>query len=110
MGGAVAGKGLERGNTTMASGSRKLPLLYVLASVTVVLAGLYWARVVLLPVALAVLLTFLLNPVITMLHRWGVPRGPRRGSGRRAGLCRAGRRRRRSYPQWLAQGNLRQIR
>jgi predicted PurR-regulated permease PerM len=59
---------------TMASGSRKLPLLYVLASVTVVLAGLYWARVVLLPVALAVLLTFLLNPVITMLHRWGVPR------------------------------------
>jgi predicted PurR-regulated permease PerM len=58
----------------MASGSRKLPLLYVLASVTVVLAGLYWARVVLLPVALAVLLTFLLNPVITMLHRWGVPR------------------------------------
>lgn len=58
----------------MASGSRKLPLLYVLASVTVVLAGLYWARVVLLPVALAVLLTFVLNPVITMLHRWGVPR------------------------------------
>ena len=58
----------------MASGSRKLPLLYVLASVTVVLAGLYWARVVLLPVALAVLLTFVLNPVITMLHRWGMPR------------------------------------
>lgn len=58
----------------MASASRKLPLLYVLASVTVVLAGLYWARVVLLPVALAVLLTFLLNPVITLLHRWGVPR------------------------------------
>jgi predicted PurR-regulated permease PerM len=58
----------------MVSGSRKLPLLYVLASVTVALAGLYWARVVLLPVALAVLLTFLLNPVITMLHRWGVPR------------------------------------
>jgi predicted PurR-regulated permease PerM len=58
----------------MASASRKLPLVYVLASVTVVLAGLYWARVVLLPVALAVLLTFVLNPVITMLHRWGVPR------------------------------------
>src|SRR4030095_9141698 len=66
--------GLERGNTTMASGNRKLPLLYVLASVTVVLAGLYWARVVLLPVALAVLLTFVLNPVINMLHRCGVPR------------------------------------
>jgi predicted PurR-regulated permease PerM len=58
----------------MVSANRKLPLLYVLASVTVVLAGLYWARVVLLPVALAVLLTFLLNPVIAMLHRWGVPR------------------------------------
>jgi predicted PurR-regulated permease PerM len=58
----------------MASASHKLPLLYVLASVTVVLAGLYWARVVLLPVSLAVLLTFVLNPVITILHRWGVPR------------------------------------
>jgi predicted PurR-regulated permease PerM len=70
----VAEESLGKGNTTMASATRKLPLLYVLASVTVVLAGLYWARVVLLPVALAVLLTFLLNPVITVLHRWGVPR------------------------------------
>jgi predicted PurR-regulated permease PerM len=31
---------------------------------------LYWAQVVLVPVALAGLLTFLLTPVVTRLQRW----------------------------------------
>ncbi|MGH8056960.1 MAG: AI-2E family transporter [Candidatus Entotheonellia bacterium] len=55
---------------------RKLPLLYVLASLLLVLVFLYWARVVLMPVALAVLLTFLLDPVVSMLRRPGLPRTP----------------------------------
>jgi predicted PurR-regulated permease PerM len=48
---------------------RKLPLLYILASFTLVIACLYWAKAVLVPVALAILLTFLLNPVVNLLQR-----------------------------------------
>ena len=48
---------------------RKLPLLYILASFTLIIACLYWARSVLIPVALATLLTFLLNPVVSALQR-----------------------------------------
>jgi predicted PurR-regulated permease PerM len=55
---------------------RKLPLLYVLASLVLVVACLYWARVVLIPVALALLLTFLLNPVVRVLQGMGLPRVP----------------------------------
>jgi predicted PurR-regulated permease PerM len=63
----------------MPSDIRKLPLLYVLASlllVVLVVACLYWARVVLIPVALAVLLTFLLNPIVNRLQRRGLGRTP----------------------------------
>jgi predicted PurR-regulated permease PerM len=58
---------------------RKISLLYVLASlilVVLVVACLYWARVVLIPVALAVLLTFLLNPIVDRLQRRGLGRTP----------------------------------
>jgi predicted PurR-regulated permease PerM len=51
-----------------------VPLLR-LAGFVLVVACLYWARVVLMPVALAVLLTFLLSPLVTMLQRRHVPRG-----------------------------------
>lgn len=37
---------------------------------------LYWAQVVLMPVVLATLLAFLLSPLVTRMHRWGVPRVP----------------------------------
>ncbi|WP_010583589.1 AI-2E family transporter [Schlesneria paludicola] len=44
------------------------------AVTTVVLVvALQWGRPVLIPVALAVLLTFLMNPLVKMLHRRGVP-------------------------------------
>jgi predicted PurR-regulated permease PerM len=42
--------------------------------VGVTLALLYWAKAVLIPVALALLLTFLLTPVVTTLWHWGLHR------------------------------------
>jgi predicted PurR-regulated permease PerM len=53
---------------------RKQPLFYALASLVLVIACLSWARVVLIPVALALLLTFLLNPVVSALQRLGLGR------------------------------------
>jgi predicted PurR-regulated permease PerM len=52
------------------------PLFYILSGLVLVIACLYWARAVLIPVALAILLTFLLNPVVSALHRRGLPRTP----------------------------------
>ncbi|HEX2278553.1 MAG TPA: AI-2E family transporter [Candidatus Tectomicrobia bacterium] len=60
----------------MASSMRKLPLLYILSCFVLVIACLYWAKSVLIPVALAVMLTFLLNPVVRFLQRRGLPRTP----------------------------------
>src|SRR5262245_27666660 len=42
----------------------------------IVIAGLYWAQAVLMPVALAVFLTFLLAPVVATLQRWRLGRMP----------------------------------
>src|SRR5687768_14054708 len=53
--------------------ARTLPLLFGLA---LVLGFLYWARVVLIPVALAILLTFLLTPAVSWLQRRGIGRVP----------------------------------
>jgi predicted PurR-regulated permease PerM len=47
----------------------KPPLLIFLANVGLILALLYWAQSVLIPVALALLLTFLLTPVVEWLER-----------------------------------------
>ncbi len=40
----------------------------------VVVATLYWAREILIPIVLAVLLTFVLSPLVTLLQRWRFPR------------------------------------
>ena len=40
----------------------------------VVIAGLYFAREVLIPITLAILLSFLLGPVVALLHRFRFPR------------------------------------
>jgi predicted PurR-regulated permease PerM len=53
----------------VASRARNLPLLYVLGCMVLVTACLYWAKAVLIPVALAILLTFLLNPVVSVVQR-----------------------------------------
>lgn len=46
----------------------------LLLTITLVVAILYWAKVVLLPVALAVMVTFILSPLVTRLDRWGMNR------------------------------------
>ena len=46
----------------------------LLASVAIVLYLLYWLQPVLIPLALAVLLTFVLSPIATYLDRHRVPR------------------------------------
>ena len=47
-----------------------------LISAAVLVGFLYWAQVILLPIALATLITFLLSPLVTRLHYWGLPRIP----------------------------------
>ena len=46
----------------------------MLAAIALVVAGLYFTREVLMPIALAILLSFLLTPVVTRLERWGLNR------------------------------------
>src|SRR5215207_2856005 len=46
----------------------------LLASICVVVAALYFAQDVLIPLALSVLLTFLLTPLVARLERMRVPR------------------------------------
>jgi len=41
---------------------------------SVIIAALYFGRDILIPLALAVLLGFLLDPAVTRLKRWGLPR------------------------------------
>ena len=53
---------------------RPLRPLIIFGAVVLVTASLYWARDVLIPIALATLLTFLLNPVTNVLQRWGLGR------------------------------------
>ena len=50
--------------------------LLVWGSLVLVVAMLYWARAVLIPVVLAVLLTFILSPAVTALQRRGLWRVP----------------------------------
>lgn len=40
----------------------------------IIVAALYWAREILIPIVLAVLLTFVLSPLVTLLQRWHFPR------------------------------------
>lgn len=53
---------------------RPLRPLIVFCGMVLVTASLYWAREVLIPIALATLLTFLLNPAANALQRWGFGR------------------------------------
>ena len=55
--------------------SRTSPLFILVAFITAI-AALYVAKEILLPVAMAILLTFLLTPLADRLERWGVPRIP----------------------------------
>src|SRR3954447_4421644 len=48
----------------------------LLASVCVVVAALYFAQAVLIPLALAMLLSFLLAPLVARLEKWRIKRVP----------------------------------
>jgi predicted PurR-regulated permease PerM len=52
---------------------RVSPLVWLLTFMLGV-AALYWGRPILIPLTVAILLTFLLNPVVSALYRWGLPR------------------------------------
>jgi predicted PurR-regulated permease PerM len=52
------------------------PALGAFVLIALVVGCLYWARPVLIPVAVATLLTFMLGPAVAFLHRRGLPRTP----------------------------------
>jgi predicted PurR-regulated permease PerM len=54
--------------------SRKSPSFFLLATVVLVIASLYWAQTVLIPIAVSILLTFLLSPVADALERLSLGR------------------------------------
>src|SRR3569623_1790363 len=55
---------------------RMLPTLATFVITILTIACLYWARPVLIPVAVAVLLSFMLAPAVVALQRRHVPRTP----------------------------------
>jgi predicted PurR-regulated permease PerM len=54
--------------------SRKSSSFFLFLSVVLIIASLYWAQAVLIPVAVSILLTFLLSPVADTLERLGLGR------------------------------------
>jgi predicted PurR-regulated permease PerM len=62
--------------TVAATQNRPAALLTAarLASFAIICGLLFWAQVVLIPIVLAALVTFLMGPLVTRLDRWGLPR------------------------------------
>src|SRR5215218_1842633 len=50
------------------------PRLTLLSSFAIIIAALYFAKEVLIPLALGIMLSFLLAPLVTRLQRWGLNR------------------------------------
>ncbi|MBF5006961.1 AI-2E family transporter [Diaphorobacter caeni] len=66
-------------HSAIRAGSGDLPVAGIrvflsLGIAALVIAALYFGRSVLVPLALAVLFSFVLNPLVSMLKRWGVPK------------------------------------
>jgi predicted PurR-regulated permease PerM len=61
---------------TSGRGTGTLPSLIALGNVVLIIASLYWAQAILIPVALSILLTFLLSPVAGALERIALGRLP----------------------------------
>src|SRR6266480_4601043 len=66
------GRSHPNGMRTEVAITRALAVLAVLG----IVAALYFARAIFLPLALAIVLTFVLAPPVRMLRGWGVPRVP----------------------------------
>jgi predicted PurR-regulated permease PerM len=56
--------------------ARQTSPLFTLVAIVITIASLHVAKEILLPIALAILLSFLLTPVANYLERWRVPRVP----------------------------------
>jgi predicted PurR-regulated permease PerM len=54
----------------------RLPGILFFAGAVLVVAILYWAQAIFIPIALAILFTFLLGPLVSRLEHWGLGRGP----------------------------------
>ena len=54
----------------------ELKLMIGLVTGAMIIAALYFGREILIPLALAFLLGFVLDPLVMRLKRWGLPRGP----------------------------------
>jgi predicted PurR-regulated permease PerM len=68
---------LDRPTVQVAAGeSPSLRSLLTIAVVVVVVAGLYFGRSVLIPITLAMLLSFLLAPLVNLLRQWHLGRVP----------------------------------
>jgi predicted PurR-regulated permease PerM len=63
-----------KGSRFVPTKSRKLSPFIVVGTLLLIVAAMYWARPVLIPVALAMLLTFLLSPADSWLQRLGLNR------------------------------------
>jgi predicted PurR-regulated permease PerM len=58
-------------------GNPKLERFFLLVgSFMLILGFLYWAKPVLIPLAIAVLLTFIIAPLVSLMQRWGLHRVP----------------------------------
>jgi predicted PurR-regulated permease PerM len=66
----------SRARGTTGRGTETLPSLIALGNAVLIIASLYWAQAILIPVALAILLTFLLSPVAGALERIALGRLP----------------------------------
>ncbi|HEX4080316.1 MAG TPA: AI-2E family transporter [Rhizomicrobium sp.] len=66
----TAGRAAERGAFPPSDSHLRFAASMVVAAI--VIAGVYFARPVLVPLALAILLAFALAPVVTLLRRWRV--------------------------------------
>lgn len=69
-----SGRSTDAGLQVLVAMAPGLRWLVGLLIATVIIAGLYFGREILIPLALAVLLGFLLDPAVTRLKRWGLPR------------------------------------
>jgi predicted PurR-regulated permease PerM len=72
--GNISFKSRARQMSTREAVSEKT-IFYYFAIGTIIIAGLYFGKALFIPLALAVFLTFLLSPAITILRHWYIPRG-----------------------------------
>ncbi|CAN5753496.1 hypothetical protein BH11PSE13_BH11PSE13_06010 [soil metagenome] len=81
VGGKVEGEGAGTGEvngsalSVLSTVVPELKLMIGLVTGAMIIAALYFGREILIPLALAFLLGFVLDPLVMRLKRWGLPRG-----------------------------------